>query len=282
MYFLLKIFAAIVSRLSPRSAERVAFCLAVLVFDVFRIRRALVVKNLELAFGDRFTAEERIAVGRDSVRHFAITIMELLRSGTHDIAGQVALKGEENIRGALQQGKGAYILCFHLGSWEAMGAKCTRSFAPAHVLVKKVGHGSVDRFVSELRAKNGFLTVKRRKKGDGFAAIRDVLAQNEIVGFVMDQARPGEPKLPFFGRPAQTNTSFAAIWRRLPAPIVPAFIHRSSLGVHTLEFLPEVTPIVTADAEGDVLRHSTEFNGIVEACVRRHPEQYFWMHNRWK
>ena len=102
-----------------------------------------------------------------------------------------------------------------MGNWEAMGAAWAL-VTPAHVLVKKVGSSSVDRFVSELRDRNGFLTVKRKKKGDGFSAIRDVLARGEIVGFVMDQARPGEPKLPFFGRPAKTNTSFAAIWRQDP------------------------------------------------------------------
>lgn len=281
MYLTLKAFAACLGRLSDRFASLLAAALAVLVFDVFRLRRGLIIQNLGIAFPD-MTAAEKTRVGRASVENFALTAMELFRSKRHDIAGKISISGAEHMRGALAEGRGAYILCFHLGNWEAMGAKCTRVFTPSYVLVKKVGHGGVDKFVSEMRAHNGFLTVKRQKKGDGFSAIKEILSRGEIVGFVMDQARPGEPKLPFFGRPAKTNTSFAAIWRRQPAPIVPAWIRRKRIGEHELQFFPEVRPTVTDDAEADILRHSTEFNAIVEQHVRSCPEQYFWMHNRWK
>ena len=281
MYYALTALAAVLGRLSAGAATFLARSVAWLVFDVARLRRGLMLNKLAIAFPDMpLAARERIA--RASVQAFAMTAFELFRSQRHDIAGRIEMRGAEVLRGALAEGRGAYILCFHLGNWEAMGAKITRALAPAHVLVKKVGHGGVDRFVSEMRALNGFLMVKRQKKGDGFAAIKDILARNEIVGFVMDQARPGEPKLPFFGHPAKTNTSFAAIWRRQPAPIVPAFIRRTALGAHVIEFFPQLTPSVTADADADILRHSTEFNAVVETHVRKCPEQYFWMHNRWK
>ena len=98
----------------------------------------------------------------------------------------------------------------------------------------------------------------------------------------MDQARPGEPKLPFFGHPAKTNTSFAAICRRFRAPIVPSFVLRQSFNRHVQYFLPEVSLEYTGDTDADILKQSTEFNAVVETCIRRCPEQYFWLHNRWK
>ncbi len=281
MYLTLKALAAVLGRLEPGAATVLAQALTWLLFDGFRLRRGLMLRNLEIAFPEKSRAE-RTRIARLSVQAFVMTAFELFRSQRHDIAGHIELRGAEHARKALAAGRGVYVLCFHLGNWEAMGAKCTRVLAPAYVLVKKVGYGGVDRFVSEMRAHNGFLMVKRQKKGDGFTAIKDILTRNEIVGFVMDQARPGEPKLPFFGKPAKTNTSFAAIWRRQPAPIVPAFIRRTKLGEHVLEFFPEVVPVVTEDAGGDVLRHSAAFNAVVEAHVRNYPEQYFWMHNRWK
>jgi len=182
----------------------------------------------------------------------------------------------------LAQGKGAYILCMHLGNWEAMGAACSRNFGPSHVLVKAVGTSGLNRFVSEYRERNGFHWVKRQRKGDGLKAIANVLARGEIVGFVMDQARPGEPKLPFFGHLAKTNTSFAAILRRHQAPVVPSFVIREGFHKHTEYFLPPVELSFSEDAEADVLKHSALFNRIVEDCVKRCPEQYFWLHNRWK
>jgi KDO2-lipid IV(A) lauroyltransferase len=169
-----------------------------------------------------------------------------------------------------------------MGNWEAMGAACTRRYGPSYVLVKKVGSPNVDRFVSELREKQGFLSIKRRKKGDGYQGIKDALSRNEIIGFVMDQARPGEPKLPFFGKPAKTNTSFAAIWRRNPVPIIPAYINRTGVSKHVLRFFPEIHPVITDDTEKDIIEHSLMFNQVVETHVRTSPEHYFWMHNRWK
>lgn len=281
MYWILKLFAAFVSRRSDAELDRIAGFLAFLTFDLFRLRRGLILKNLRLAYPEKSEAE-RVRIGRASMKNFAMTALEFFRSQGTDIAARVEMKGLEHVRKALEKGQGVYILCFHLGNWEAMGGAVTRHIAPAYVLVKKVGSSSVDRFVSELRDKNGFLTVKRRKKGDGYAAIKEILARNEIVGFVMDQARPGEPKLPFFGQPAKTNTSLAAIRQRVPAPVVPSYILRTGPSQHVVEFFPELELKDGPDAAQDVLAHSTEFNRIVEECVRRAPEQYFWMHDRWK
>ncbi len=281
MYWILKLVASFVSLRSDESIERFARALAFVTFDLLRLRRGLVLNNLALAFPEKSEAE-RVAIGRASMKNFALTALEFFRSQGTDIAARIEIRGVEHARAALEQGSGIYILCFHLGNWEAMGAAVTRMIAPAYVLVKKVGGTSVDRFVSELREKNGFLTVKRRKKGDGYAAIKEILGRGEIVGFVMDQARPGEPKLPFFGRPAKTNTSLAAIRQRVPGPVVPSYILRTGPSQHVVEFFPELKLEESGDAGRDVLEHSTKFNAIVEACVRKAPEQYFWMHNRWK
>ncbi|MCX6128205.1 MAG: lysophospholipid acyltransferase family protein, partial [Proteobacteria bacterium] len=117
---------------------------------------------------------------------------------------------------------------------------------------------------------------------DGMKGIREVLDRGEIVGFVIDQARPGEPRLPFFGTPAQTNTSFAAIWHRRQAPIVPGYMHRTAFGEHVLEFEKPLHLDVSKDRANDILQHSELFNTVVERAVRKYPEHYFWLHNRWK
>jgi KDO2-lipid IV(A) lauroyltransferase len=287
VYWTLKILALALSLLSPAAVNAAAWGIAVLLFDGLRFRRGLIVANIGVAFPEMPPAE-RVRTGRASVANFVLTALEFLRSVRHDIAAETELVGAEHMHAALAKGGGAYVLCCHLGSWEAMGAKVTRAVAPAHVLVKKVGGRGTDRFVTELRLRNGFLPVMRKEKGDGMRAIVKALKRHEIVGFVMDQARPGEPRLPFFGHPAKTNTSFAAIWLKVPAPIVPAYARRVGVGRHVVEFLPELAlPAAAETADGaqlerDVLALSQQFNGAVEAMVRRNPSQYFWLHNRWK
>ena len=282
MYYSMRIVAAFLSLWPAALLEKIAAGAAILFFDVFRLRRTLVLQNLDHAFQDSMTASEKQAIGRASYKHFLLTAFEFLRSRSHDIASDFEMVGEEHLRAAIAKGEGVYILCMHMGSWEAMGAFMTRTFGPTHVLVKKVGGSGMSRFVEELRAHNQFLCVQRSKKGDGMRAIATALQAGELVGFVMDQARPGEPRLPFFGQPAKTNTSFAAIWQKMPAPIVKGFIRRRGLGRHVLTFYPELELPITADPAQQILDHSLLFNREVEQVVRQCPEQYFWLHNRWK
>ncbi|MBM4252980.1 MAG: hypothetical protein FJ146_13490 [Deltaproteobacteria bacterium] len=281
MYWLMTALARLLTSLPDRVVDRLAWLLAIMAFDGLRVRRRTVLANLALAFPEK-SPSERVSWGRISFYHFILTTFEFLTSSRLDLAGTVTMHDDVHLRTALAEGKGAYILCMHLGNWEAMGAACSRHFGPSHVLVKAVGTSGLNRFVSEYRERNGFHWVKRQRKGDGLKAIANILARREVVGFVMDQARPGEPKLPFFGHPAKTNTSFAAILRRYPAPVVPSFVIREGFHRHTEYFLPPVEVSFTDDAQADVLRHSAQFNKIVEDCVRRCPEQYFWLHNRWK
>ena len=281
MYWFMRALAGVITRMPVSMIEASAWALACLSFDVLRLRRAVVMRNLAIAFPEK-NAREHASIARTSLYHFILTAFEFLYSSKVDLAATVSMQGEDHMREALAADRGAYILCMHLGNWEAMGAACTRHFGPSYVLVKKVGSSGLNRFVSEYRERNGFHYVKRQKKGDGLRAIADILERREIVGFVMDQARPGEPKLPFFGHPAKTNTIFAAILRRYPAPVVPSFVVRQRFNQHTEYFLPALQLEYSNDSAADVLRHSTQFNAIVEQCVRRCPEQYFWLHNRWK
>ena len=237
--------------------------------------------NLTIAFPD-LNLSQREKIAEESIAHFMMTSFEFLRASRIDPVPDVEIVGLEHLKSALDQKKGVYILCFHMGNWEVMGATITRLIAPAYVLVKKVGFNSLDRFVSQVRQSIGFLTVKREKKGDGYRRIKEVLGRREIVGFVMDQARPGEPKLPFFGKPAKTNTSLAAIHQKKPAPIVPGYIVRHSFGKHTLFFEPELQLPSSGDSKQDITDRSILFNRVVEEAVKKAPQCYFWLHNRWK
>lgn len=282
MYYLLTCLSKLLGLMPHRLQESFASGIAFILFDIIRLRRKLMLNNLNIAFGDKYTASERVRLARKSYKNFILSLFEFLLSKREAIAGKVRTKGEHHLKDALKKGQGVYILCCHLGNWEAMGSYINKNIAPAHVLVKKVGSGAVNRFVEENRIYNDFKWVKRRKKGDGFNAIKDILDRGEIVGFVMDQARPGEPRLPFFGKPAKTNTSFAAIWSKRPAPIIPAFIHREGIGDHVFEVLPEIDLPIHNTSKSEILKSSIQFNKQLESMVRRYPEHYFWHHDRWK
>ena len=282
MHILLNAVSILLSKLSPRNLERVAYGITFLFFKVFGLRRKLILKNLDIVFGDHKTKAQKERIGFESYYHFVLTSVEFLAERNGKLGDQVSIDGEHHLADAKKQGKGAYILCIHMGSWEAMGSALTRLGYPSNVIVKKVGSEKMDRFVNDLRRKNGFYSIVRKKKGDAVIGIKRALDRNELVGFVMDQARPGEPLLPFFNKPAKTNTSFAAIHRRIPAPIIPVYITRVRAGEHRLKVLPPLDIGESKDTNADVETKSLAFNRVVEDMIMACPEQYFWMHNRWK
>jgi Kdo2-lipid IVA lauroyltransferase/acyltransferase len=282
MYAFMNLFVGMVSCLSPRALERLAAGLAWLLFDVLRFRRTLILKNLTIAFGDDKSPAEKIQIGRRSVYHFLLTVMESFTSKRYPIDAHIELHDAHHLQAALDQGQGIYVLCFHMGNWEAMAAKVSHDFKPVYAVMKTIGSPGMNRFVEETRERNGLHWIKRVNAGDAYRGIVNVLKRGEVVGFIIDQARPGEPRLPFFSKDAKTNTSLAAIWQKRPSPIVPAYIYRTSFGRHVLTFEAALDLTRTEDRKADLLTHSTRFNEVVAAAIRKHPEHYFWLHNRWK
>lgn len=239
-------------------------------------------KNLDIAFPTEYTRAEKVVLARKSFSHFLQTILEVLISKKHPIDKDVEVFGSEYLDEALAREEGCYIMAFHMGNWEAMGATLTRRFRPTYTAVKKVGSDGLNRFVEERRQANGLYWIPRTSPGAAVKRMFQILKEGNIVGFIMDQARPGEPRLPFFSQTAKTNTSLAAIWNKRPAPILVACMVRTAFGSHKLALYPALELQKTGDKDADILANSLIFNQAVERNVRKHPEQYFWFHNRWK
>ncbi len=282
MYTFMKAISWLLSQLSFKSLERLAHVWTFVFFDIFRFRRSMMMGNLTIAFLDQYSKDEKTKIARASFSHFIQTIFEVLISARHPIDAEVEVIGGEALTRALEENKGAFIVAMHMGNWEAMGAVITKRFRPAYTVVKKVGSDGLNKYVEERRLANGLYWIGRERTGDAVRQMFKILKAGEIVGFIMDQARPGEPRLPFFSKPAKTNTSLAAIWGRRPAPVMVATMHRTAFGKHVLEIEGPLTLRVTENPDDDILANALLFNQQVEASVRRYPEHYFWFHNRWK
>lgn len=282
MFWVLSWIATGLSKLSDQGLHRLAHGLAFVSHRVLRLRRRVIAKNLKIAFGDQATPDFVDQMGFSAFYSLILTVLEFLESHRVDLGGTVKLRGLEHIDRALAEGAGAYIMCLHMANWEALAAAVCGQVRTAYVPVKEVGGEGVNGFVTHLRTKYKLHTAKRRQKGDSFEIIKQTLARKEIVGFMMDQARPGSPRLPFFGTPAKTNTSLSGIWHKLPVPIVPIIPRRLSPRHHEIEFFPAIQLPLTGDLEADVLAHSQLFNEITESLIRKNPSQYLWLHDRWK
>ena len=276
------VFARVVGMIPESILAAGAKGLGIFLFDVIRLRRSLRLRNIKIAFPD-IKDSDAVIMARSAMIHLVTTIVELIWVCTHDPEDRVSVVNPEILSDALARGNGAYVLCTHTGNFEAFAMILSKKFAKVTSPVKRVGSSKgLNQFIAENRARQGMDAFVRTKKGEGFLAIRKALDEKRIVGFMMDQARPGEPRLPLFGKPAKTNTSLGAIWERCPAPVIPGYSERVGFARHVVHLLPEVHFTSTGDAAADVLSRAVACNTIVETIVRRCPDQYWWVHDRWK
>lgn len=282
MYSLMSLLASAIGFMPDAFLWRGAQVMGIILFDVLRLRRALILRNIRTAFPEMPPADVT-KMGRKSVIHLVTTVFELLWVWRRNLAERYTITNPEVLTEALKGGQGVYILCTHTGNFEVMAASLSQTFARMTSPVKSVGKNpGVNRFISENRARQGIEAIVRKKRGEGFLAIRRALQENRLVGFMMDQARPGEPRVELFGKPAKTNTSLGAIWERCPAPLVPAYAERIGFARHIVHILPAVSFPPKVDRATDILNRARACNTIVEDIVKRCPEQYWWIHDRWK
>lgn len=276
-----RFISMLTGRLNPRRVDRLATFFSLLFFRILRIRSRVISHNIHAAF-PQLSPSERNVLAYQSFRNFLMTILETLSASWRNLSSDVTIEGADRFREALAQGKGCLILCIHMGNWEALAGAVSQQIAPTHVIVKKVGKGFVNDLVAWLRQRLGYHAIPSDRENMPAKQIFKALSRNEMVGFVMDQYQPGAPELPLFGYPTKTNTGLAAIWRRTGVPVFPLVIRRISPFQHQATVWPEMTLQKTQDAAADILHNTAAFNAMMEKMILSAPDQYFWLHDRWK
>jgi KDO2-lipid IV(A) lauroyltransferase len=277
-------FRILLQTLPRRAVDFIAYATGILVFDVFRIRRNTILTNLTIAYPE-WDNRKKVLVGRASVVSFSRTVFELLDAPRVFRRAQIEVHNEDILDEALAKGLGIYILCCHLGNWELMCQYGSNRFRPVHVVVKPVGKGALLQWVEKLRADNGMRVISRTGPAGDFNATREIfrtLKAAEMVGFMADQRRAKGTIAPFFGRDCATNDSLIQLHSRRPAPIIPVSLVRTGLDAFKFVVWKELEIDKSTDRSLDLQSNVGRMNDVIETMVRQCPEQYFWMHKRWK
>ncbi len=282
MYLLLATFSYCVAAIPVDYYGSIAKLLRAVFYDFFGMRKKLILQNLTIVFGVTKTSQEIEHIGKKCFENFILTTLECLRGFHKNFTEFVEFSNREVLDEVLRLEKGAYVLVWHGGNWEALAATVGSQIVSSFVPVKKVGGEKTNLFVTNFRLKYNVHSLISLYKGYTTKKLLEVLQENKAVGFMQDQARPGEPRLPFFGVDAKTNTSLAAIWLKHKSPIVPAFIVRESPNQHKIHFMSPLNMVETDNPDNDILENTKMFNRVLECGILLNPEQYFWLHNRWK
>ncbi len=250
------------------------------------IRGKVVRENIATAFGDRLTpAEQRRLASRayQSLCMLAIESFYLERRDTRWVRGHVTVEGMENLEQARASGRRFLAITGHLGNWEIMGA-WAGEVHPTTTRAKTLHNPLVQKRVARARARHG-IEVIWADHPQAMKLIIRALHSDRCLNLLADQDAGVEGIfVPFFGKPASTTPTPALLSIRHDMPILPSYIVRLSPTRHRVHICPMLDPagLPPGTREEQVLELTARHVAVLEGFVRRHPDQYFWFHRRWK
>jgi len=287
-YYLLKFFVWIVSFLPNSAVYKILKFIAKLCFRFEKRRSSLTQKNLKLAFAD-LKDEEIVQLAKKSYESLAITIAEivLMINDKLDIDSMIVNNDEAKElldRYTKDSKNGVIIITAHFSNWELAAQSLPRNGYPMTAIGRRGNNRLIeDNFTTPFRERFGNKNIYKK---DAMLNIVKTLRRNGTAGLLIDQKARGASsiKVNFFGKPAITTTSIATLKLKYDSLILPIFMPRQSDGRYKLVVCEAVE--YRADEECDknkkIEKMTQKYNDIIEKIVKEYPEQWFWMHNRWK
>ena len=244
----------------------------------------IVMTNLDLAFGETKTKEEKLEIAKKCYYNFAkyLGINFILNQNTtkQKILKQVVFKNEHFLLDAIRSDRPIIVTTAHFGQWEIFGLAVAAHFGPSSVLGRKLDSSVMDKI---LRANRAQFDVELIDKNGGAKNILKALKARRIVGILVDQntAPKDGIKVQFFGKDVLHTPAASVLAQKTNALIINAFIYQKGENLNEICFEQPID-ISTFDKE-DAVQKATQMQcSACEEMVRARPEEYFWFHQRFK
>lgn len=259
-------------------------CLGFVLQYIVGFKKKLVLENLSTVYGEKEQWPKGIE--RRIYCHFGILMIEMLKLPSikgESFTKRFHVKGRENLDKALEENKGAIVITGHTGNWEYGIAGLTSFGYPMNVIVKKLKNVDNDYVFEKIRGEKGVGFILKEK---AVLNIRRALKKNKIVVMVIDQnsKRSEGAFVEHFGKLASTYAAPYVLANRFKCPVLPIFCHRDeNLYDHHIEVFPEIQhDSIEDDEEGTVKHNIRKYLEAFEKFLLSHPEQWIWMHRRWR
>lgn len=281
MYLVLRFLCWFITALPLSVALALGRGIGTLAYLVVRRHRDVVITEMSRCFPQ----DSRAALNRRLRRvfqHIGMNYMEVFRwigGKLDELESRISVEGEEHAKAALARGRGVLVLTAHAGNWDLMGLWAARHF-PLTIISKSLRNSGVNRFWMEAREKTGLKILPARKS---YRACLTVMKKNELLGFILDQNARAKDGVfvEFFGKEACTTPGLAFLSAHAQAPVLPVFLFRKPDLTHRVMVLPMLEPPSDRDPE-TMLAATQRYTRIIEDVIREHPDQWIWMHRRWR
>ncbi len=274
----------LLERLPRGAARRAGAAVGAIAWRLLPRLRRTGLRNLELAFPG-VSATEREGLLRELYRHLGWHLAEFCqmrrytRENTSDL---IRYEGLEHYLAARARGQGVLIVTGHLGSWELSSFWHSLMGHPMTLVIRRLDNPRIDRLVNSIRCLHGNRVVHK----DDFArGLLSAMRCGDTVGILMDtnMTPPQGVFVPFFGIPACTASGLARVALRTGAAVLPGFLlWEPAESRYVLHFGPEIPLADSGEPEADAVENTARFTAAIEQFIRRYPDQWLWVHRRWK
>ncbi|KTD17610.1 lysophospholipid acyltransferase family protein [Legionella jordanis] len=253
-------------------------------------RRSIVQANINLVFGHQLNAAQKKRLAKAFYSHMAMSIKEIVQlrfMSEKKLKERVDVKGYQRLLDIVAQNRGVLILTGHFGNWEFAPLGGILNFeefkGQFHFIRRTLGSKALERLLFRRYYQAGLNVIPKKNSLD---QVCNALDQNHAVVFVLDQhaslANRDGVAVEFFGKKAGTYRSLATLARHTGVPVVPAAGYRLPNGRHVLEFHDPIYWQDYPTIQESIYQNTLAYNQALERIILAHPEQWHWLHKRWK
>ncbi|MCM8780713.1 MAG: lysophospholipid acyltransferase family protein [Candidatus Omnitrophica bacterium] len=280
------VFCSLIIRFIPaRYLYIFATKLAFLGCRIARKQRRIALESLNIAFGSEKTSEEIERIAKDCFTFMAKAGTELMFLMDRPVLlkKHVGLSGEDNLKKALDKGKGVILVSAHFGNFPLLMARLSLEGYPVAGIMRPMRDRRVERLFMAKRNRLKIKTIYSQPRKVCVETTIKALRNNEVVFIPIDQNfGSGGVFIDFFGRKAATATGPVVLARRTGASIIPCFIVRQKDDTHKIIFEPPLQLESAANFQDTVVINIQKLTNIIEGYIRRYPADWGWIHRRWK
>lgn len=283
LYYLGRVFAFLVYLLPLRAGVGIAAFLGKCAYFILEKYRNIAIENLTKVFGKEKAAREIRRIARKVFENLGKTACEAInfpKLNEKNIDSFVKIEGIDNVDRSFARGKGTIILASHFGNWELVGLIFRIKGYPGATIGRRIYFYKYDNYLNSLRRSHDVNVIYRDESP---RKMLKVLKENKILGIVADQDVDSVDGVfvNFFGFPAHTPAGPVALAKASGASIVPVFMIRRN-GHHVFKIEKPIEPVDTGNKEADLIINTQKWSDVVESYIRLYPEQWVWIHRRWK
>ena len=260
------------------------------IYSCVPYRRNIVMANIDQVYGDTLAFSEKIHLAKAFYSHLATSIKEMIHlrfMSDKKLRESVEVRGYERMLDIVAKNRGVLVLTGHFGSWEFAPIGGIANFkqfeGQFHFIRRTLSNKFIERILFRRYYSAGLKVIPKK---NSLQQVCDALDQNHAVVFVLDQHAAIENRdgiaTEFFGKKAGTYRSLATFARHTGVPVVPAAGYRLANGRHVLEFYDPILWKDYGSTQESLYRNTLLYNQALERIILAHPEQWLWLHKRWK